>query len=152
MGDSRFCSCMLRTDKRPVPGTLLSLRMYPFLTSRSSPAANRPCAAACQVRFGTKWPEIEKRALQPTCSGNGNDGSTRRKPTGNGIEGLQPTCSGDGNDGSTRRKPTGNGIEGLSAHVFWKAPRSKPDQLLWCPTYPETEMMAPLISTQPETE
>ena len=52
MGDSRFCSCLLRTDKHPVPDTLLSLRMYPFLTSRPSPAANHPGTAACQVRFG----------------------------------------------------------------------------------------------------
>ena len=100
------------------------------LTIRQSPAAITACAAACQVHFGAKRPEIEKRALQPTCSGNGNDDATSTKPTGNGIEGV-------------------------SAHVFRKAPRSKPDQLLWCPTgsrKPEPEMMAPLSSTKPEIE
>ena len=68
-----------------------------------------PCAAACPAHFGAKRPEIEKRALQPTCSGNENG------------------CA-------TNTKPTGNEKRACSAHVFRKAPISKPDQLLWCPT------------------
>ena len=127
MDDRRFCSWVLRMDKYPVPDTLLSLHMYPPLTIRPSPAAISTCAAACQVHFGAKRPEKEKRAPQPTCSGNGNDGATSTKPTGNLIEGI-------------------------SAHMFRKALRSKPDQLLWCQVWPETEMMAPLSSTKPKTE
>ena len=85
MVDSGFRSWKLRTCMYPVPATLLSLHMYPPCANKPGPAAMCSCLPS---PFWRKQLEIEKRALLPTCSGNGNGGATNTKPTGNGIEGV----------------------------------------------------------------